>query len=186
MRTENKLLLIAPVLAVALSGCASVKSELGVGRNSPDEFMVIKRAPLTLPPEYTLRPPVAPNKSKSAEETAEKTRAALMGKTKTSSAAKGAAEKALLDKIGVETANTDIRKMIDDDNGYISIENRTVADKLIFWDDEQHSPNNIPASVVDPKAETKRLKKNQKEGKPVNTGIVPVIEKKKSTLDRIF
>lgn len=185
MRTENKLLLIAPVLAVALSACTSVKNELGIGRNSPDEFMVIKRAPLTLPPEYTLRPPVAPNKAKEVEETTRKARDTLMGKTNTS-IAKGAAEKALLDKVGAETANPDIRKMIDDDNGYISIENRTVADKLIFWNDEQPSTDNIPTSVVDPEAETERLKKNQEEGKPINAGIVPVIEKKKSTLDKIF
>jgi len=186
MRTENKLLLIATVLTVNLSACASVKNELGVGRNSPDEFMVVKRAPLTLPPEYTLRPPVAHSETKSAEETAGKARNTLMGETKNSSVTKGAAEKALLDKIGVETANTNIRRMINDDNGYISIENRTVADKLIFWDDEQHSPDNSPSSVVDPKAEAERLKKNQTEGKPVNAGVVPVIEKKKSTLDRIF
>ncbi|MFH1158161.1 MAG: DUF3035 domain-containing protein [Pseudomonadota bacterium] len=185
MRSENKLLLIAPILAVALSACASVKSELGVGRNSPDEFMVVKRAPLTLPPEYTLRPPVAPDKTRTNEEAAGKARDALMGKTK-GSVTKGAAETAMLDKVGAETANPDIRRMIDEDNGYISIESRTVADKLIFWNDEQLSPDNAPSSVVDPTAEAERLKKNQVEGKPVNEGIVPVIEKKKSTLDRIF
>ena len=185
MKAENKLLLMVPVLAVVLSACSSLKNELGMGRNSPDEFMVVKRAPLTLPPEYTLRPPVASDKTKIDEGTIGKAREVLMGKTK-DSVTKGAAEITLLSKVGAETANPDIRKMIDEDNGYIFIENRTIVNKLIFWDDEYPSPDKIPASVVDPKAEAKRLKKNKAEGKPANEGTVPVIEKKKSTLDRIF
>ena len=185
MKAENKLLLMVPVLAVVLSACSSLKNELGMGRNSPDEFMVVKRAPLTLPPEYTLRPPVALDKTKVDEGTIGKAREALMGKTK-NSVTKGTAEITLLSKVGAETANPDIRKMIDEDNGYIFIENRTVVNKLIFWDDEYPSSDKIPASVVDPKAEAERLKKNKEEGKLVNEGTVPVIEKKKSTLDRIF
>lgn len=37
-----------------VSGCAS----LG-GTNSPDEFRVVKKAPLVIPPDYSLRPPDA-------------------------------------------------------------------------------------------------------------------------------
>jgi len=39
---------------VMVSGCAS----LG-GTNSPDEFRVVKKAPLVIPPDYSLRPPDA-------------------------------------------------------------------------------------------------------------------------------
>ena len=37
-------------LAAALSACAGLK-------NAPDEFAVLRSAPLTLPPDYQLRPP---------------------------------------------------------------------------------------------------------------------------------
>ena len=50
-------LFAALAAALSLSACADMKKELGIGRNSPDEFMVVKRAPLTLPPDDDLRPP---------------------------------------------------------------------------------------------------------------------------------
>lgn len=185
MKIKKGPLALVLFASLALAACSSVKKELGVSRNSPDEFAVVKRAPLTLPPDYALRPPAEPGAAADAEKAADRAKAALMGTTSAPAAA-GAADHALLGKIGAAAANPDIRKVIDEENGYISLENRTVADKLIFWNDEEVSPDRAPTSVVDPKAEAERLKKNQAEGKPVNEGEVPVIEKKKSTLDKIF
>lgn len=42
---------------IALAGCGSFKSALGLDRHVPDETQVVARPPLTLPPDYTLRPP---------------------------------------------------------------------------------------------------------------------------------
>ncbi len=187
MTTKNNLLPVICLFAAALSlsACSSVKRELGVGRNSPDEFLVVKRAPLTLPPDYALRPPSDPSEAQPAAESAAEAKTTLLGKAE-APAVKGAAESALLNKVGVTNANPDIRKVIDEENGYISFKNRSVADKLIFWDDAQPSQDNVPSSVVDAKAEAERLKQNKAAGKPVNEGTVPVIEKKKGTLDQIF
>ena len=42
----------------ALSGCSgTVQDSLGLGKRQPDEFQVVRRAPLILPPDYSLRPP---------------------------------------------------------------------------------------------------------------------------------
>lgn len=187
MRMKNKPLLAVMLLAgaLALQACSSVKKELGVGRNSPDEFLVVKRAPLTLPPDYALRPPANPDETAAAEQSADKAKTALLGKTE-EPVVKGDTEAALLGKVGAGAANPDIRRLIDEENGYISLKNRTVAEKLIFWDDEQPSVENVPSSLVDPQAEAARIRKNQAEGKPINEGDVPVIEKKKNTLEKIF
>jgi len=171
--------------ALALSACSDVKEDLGVGRNSPDEFTVVQRAPLTLPPDYTLRPPSDPAEAQPAAEAATQAKTALLGKEITP-AAEGAGEKTLLDKLGVASIQPDIRKKIDQDNGYIALKSQTVVDKLIFWNDEGPSVNDIPMSVVDPQKEAERIKKDKAEGKPINAGAVPVIEKKESTLDKIF
>jgi hypothetical protein len=40
-----------------LPGCTDFRRALGMDRGGPDEFAVESRAPLTLPPEYDLRPP---------------------------------------------------------------------------------------------------------------------------------
>ena len=40
-----------------LSGCSGLRQAMGMDRVGPDEFAVEARAPLTLPPDYDLRPP---------------------------------------------------------------------------------------------------------------------------------
>jgi hypothetical protein len=165
-------------------GCSSFKKELGVGRNSPDEFAVVKRAPLSLPPDYDLRPPSAENMQAGGDASGQ-ARAALLGKS-SDEGVKGAGEKSLLGKIGASSADPEIRNAINKDNGAIALQNRSVADKLIFWKDEEETQDKVPASVVDPKAEKDRLKNNKDEGKPVNDGNVPTIEKKQGTFDKIF
>jgi hypothetical protein len=179
----STIIMLAAVLA--LPACSDVKEELGVGRNSPDEFTVVKRAPLTLPPDYTLRPPGNPSEAQAAADTATQARTALLGK-ETTPAVEGNGEKTMLDRLGVASIEPDIRNKIDQDNGYIALKSRTVAEKMIFWDDAGPSASDIPLSVVDPKKEAARIKKNKEEGKPINDGTVPVIEKKQSTLDKIF
>lgn len=55
-----KTALLAAGLALAalgLQGCSDAKKTLGLGKRSPDEFTVTTRAPLTVPPEFALRPP---------------------------------------------------------------------------------------------------------------------------------
>lgn len=188
IRVVSRFSLLAAVLALPLllGACDAVKKQVGVGRNSPDEFAVVKRAPLTLPPEYALRPPSA-DYIPPASEATQQARSALMGgETQASAAKTGSAEEAFLSRAGAKQADPDIRAAINRDNGYIALQNRTVADKLIFWGDGETSPERVPTSVVDAKAEAERLQKNREEGKAVTEGDVPVIEKKKSTFDKIF
>ena len=49
----------APValLALVLTGCSSLNSILGGEKTPPDEFRVVSRAPLSLPPDYGLTAP---------------------------------------------------------------------------------------------------------------------------------
>lgn len=170
--------------AVSLAACSSVKRELGVGRNSPDEFTVIKRAPLTLPPDYSLRPP-SDSAVESSSAAVDQARTALLGPS-SAPAVKGRAERALLVKIGADQANPDIRAIITSENEALAAQNQPAASKLIFWQDNAPKETHIPSSVVNPKAEADRLKENQMEGKPANEGDVPVIEKNPGTIDKIF
>jgi hypothetical protein len=43
--------------ATGLTGCDSFKKAIGMEKTSPDEFAVESRAPLTIPPDFDLRPP---------------------------------------------------------------------------------------------------------------------------------
>ena len=42
---------------LSLSACGGTKEKLGLTKKAPDEFAVVRRAPLSMPPDYTLRPP---------------------------------------------------------------------------------------------------------------------------------
>lgn len=55
---KNKFLtLICLFICIVLSGCKSAsKADLGLANQAPDEFMVMPRKPLSLPPEFDLRP----------------------------------------------------------------------------------------------------------------------------------
>ncbi len=48
--------LVLASVVCGVSACSSMKKTLGIENSSPDEFMVTTRAPLTLPPDYDLRP----------------------------------------------------------------------------------------------------------------------------------
>ena len=52
------LLTVASACSVfLLGGCDSMRQMVGLDRRGPDEFAVESRAPLTIPPDFDLRPP---------------------------------------------------------------------------------------------------------------------------------
>ena len=65
----------------ALAGCGqgTVQDALGMGKRSPDEFAVVSRAPLILPPDFDLRPPGRGEAPRPAGTTADRARATLTG-----------------------------------------------------------------------------------------------------------
>ena len=50
------LLVVLGLLAAGLSACGLTKEKLGFTRTGPDETKVVKKQPLILPPEYSVRP----------------------------------------------------------------------------------------------------------------------------------
>lgn len=54
-RTAFTVLILLPVFT--LGACSTMKKIAGKEKNSPDEFAVVTRPPLILPPEYNLTPP---------------------------------------------------------------------------------------------------------------------------------
>ena len=53
---RNALTAVVIVAAVATSGCSILR---GSRNNGPDEFAVARNAPLVIPPDFSLTPPVA-------------------------------------------------------------------------------------------------------------------------------
>ena len=93
------------VAAVATSGC----SIFGGRRNSgPEEFAVARNAPLIIPPEFSLTPPVAGTAGLSAGDAQNQAIDALFG----GPAPRSAAESSMLEKAGRERAQIGIRSNV--------------------------------------------------------------------------
>jgi len=67
------------VAAVAISGCGGIKEDLGLAKKAPDEFTVVKRPPLSMPPDFALRPPRPGERGPESTEMRQQARESLIG-----------------------------------------------------------------------------------------------------------
>lgn len=170
------LLAVLPFLT-ACGGAESVRDKLGLTRESPDEFAVVRRAPLEIPPGLTAAslPPPRPGAQRPQEATpSQEARSALVGSENTIFADEASeSETVLLQKANVGEADPAIRRTVDQETAEIKKQKQPVIQKLTGIVKEQE---NTTATVVDAKAEYDRLKKNAAEGKPATEGDTPFIE----------
>jgi hypothetical protein len=66
---------------VMVQGCSSLRKATGLDKRSPDEFAVVKRAPLIVPPEFDLRPPVPGAGRPNVDTASQQARATLTGRS---------------------------------------------------------------------------------------------------------
>lgn len=162
-------------LSFMLTACGTdVQEELGLKRKPPDEFAVVKRAPLAMPPDYSLRPPRpgAPRpQEQTTSEQAKQTVFRSEQQNKTLTRTDG--ESVLLHHAGSSAADPNIRAKVDSETAKLHDRNKPVAEKLLGIGGDRDKPS---ATVVDAEAEAERLKKNAEEGKPVTEGQTPSIE----------
>ena len=168
-------LMAALACVMALSACDRTKEQLGLTQTAPDEYAVIRRAPLEMPPDYTLRPP-QPGTARPQEANPDKqAKSVVFGDSKGASDKKpDDGEAALLQQAGADKAQPNIRQQVDYETSVLAPKEKPVAERLLGW--TMGGDKQPPATVVDPKAEAERLKKNEEEGKPVTDGETPTIE----------
>lgn len=129
--------------ATAASGCASLSRAVGATKTTPDEFRVVTSAPLTLPPDYNLRPP-APGEARPQElEPGAEARAALFGEQVGTQASAG--ERTFVVAAGAAAADANIRNTIDYEAQGIVRRNEGFVNRLLSFggqDAQQPAPVN--------------------------------------------
>ena len=174
---KRNLILIGLIAVVfAATGCESMRKAVGNKKSSPDEFVVYKRPPLTLPPEFGLRPPQPGADRPQRVSPRDTARSAVLRTQQPRKPATGGDSRGtnvLLSKTGANAADPSIREKVNDESSVLAKEYRRFIDKLIFWVDD--SP--YPGTVVDPKKEQQRIMQNQALGKPITDGKVPEIKR---------
>jgi hypothetical protein len=160
----NRLIVATALVAAAgLAGCQSTQKALGMSKITPDEFRVVTKAPLVVPPDYALRPP-APGEPRPQELQPESAaRNALLGQREAEQRSDG--EKMLVAKAGAEKADPLVRYVVDDEFGDIAHKEKGFADKVMFWKKgDDAAPAATPAldgaaAPIDAAAEKDRIAK---------------------------
>ncbi len=174
MRCAGRTVLLAAAGALALAGCESARDAMGFGKRQIDEFAVVPRAPLSLPPDFSLRPPRPGAKRPQEVSPVDRARQALVGSAETGAEGEAAssAERAFLQSAGATGTDPDIRAKIDRESGVLSQVDGGFVERLMFWRTERGA-----GAVVDPAKEAERLRENAAAGKPVTEGETPLIRR---------
>ena len=182
------LLAAAPLLllgALLLSGCGGddVSRTFGLQRDAPDEFQVTTRAPLSMPPDFTLRAP-RPGAARPQEATARGAAEAVLAPQPALGAREAAltpGTSALIAAAG-PAAPADIRGTVEQESS-LERPSRGFVDRLMFW----RSPSQPAGLAVDPAREAQRLRENAALGQNVTEGDSRIIQpKSRSIFDRLF
>ncbi len=161
-------------LALALGACENIKDQLGLSKSSPDEFSVLTHAPLSLPPNYKLRPPEPGAERPQEISVQEQVKAALFNTSPESAGgAVTAGESALLARAGFSAQNSGIRAIINQDNAVFAEESGGFVDALIFWRDPQQLD-----PIIDAAREDQRLQEAEATGEAPSAGKSAIIERR--------
>ncbi|MBO6635565.1 DUF3035 domain-containing protein [Parvibaculum sp.] len=173
------------VLSLSLAGCGgdSLQDTLGYGKSAPDEFAIVTKAPLVIPPDYSLRPPQpgAPRPQEMEIQPSLGAQRALIGENALAEAGEGNSqgEQVLLEQTGATEADPRIRQVVNAETRSLVERDKTFVDSVIFWKEPGPAPDE---KLVNPAEESQRIQQNEAEGKPVTEGETPTVEQKKEGL----
>jgi hypothetical protein len=153
----NKTLTLAALVAAAAAttACGTVSRVTGNARSSPDEFRVVTQAPLTLPPDYSLRPPAPGQARPYQREPGTEARAALFGDDIGAQASAG--ERAFVGAAGAQAADDQIRETIDFETQNVVRRDQGFVDRVLAFG----GGSAAQAAPLDPAAEARRIEEDE-------------------------
>lgn len=132
MRLRNAAVLtLVAATALSLGACSNLRQSIGLTKVTPDEFLTVSTAPLTVPPEYGLRPP-APGQPRPQELAPESAaRQILLGQRQ--AVTRSAGEQILVAQAGGDRADPLARYVVDDEFGDLAHKEENWANRIMFW-----------------------------------------------------
>lgn len=169
----NARALLAAALLLPLAACGGDTSRtLGFTREAPDEFAVVTRPPLSMPPVLGQLPQPRPGGSDAADPRTAGMLALAPGAALASPTGgpRTAGEQALVAQAG-GTAPQNIRAQVDAESARLATTSPTLTDRILFRGGETQ-----PGIAVDPRREADRLRENAALGRPVEQGTTPIVQ----------
>lgn len=163
----NKLFQIlgAVTLLSMLSACSDFRKAIGTEKSSPDEFQVVVRPSLVLPPNFSSRPTEATGAQTAATvaSDAQAQASVLLGARET-----GASDYS--DVFAFDKIVEDVRSKVDEETAGIKFERRLPI-QVLFGGLPDVGP------VIDKMAEDRRIRRNRLENRSLSYGATPAIDK---------
>ena len=163
----NKLFQIlgAVTLLSMLSACSDFRKAIGTEKSSPDEFQVVVRPSLVLPPNFSSRPTAATGAQTAATvaSDAQAQASVLLGARET-----GASDYS--DIFAFDKIVEDVRSKVDEETAGIKFEHRLPI-QVLFGGLPDVGP------VIDKMAEDRRIRRNRLENRSLSYGATPAIDK---------
>lgn len=204
-------------ISAALAGCSggdNVREVLGINRSAPDEFAVVSRPPLSVPPDFRLVTPKPGAPPRNVASASDRAAGILLNKGEEASQTRLGQFNLNLDLGGLDEfspqADTSVAPVMSSsldsaaDAHFLSLAGADQADENIrsklsvATPEEEISKTDSPFAlqewlglkggeeVVDPAAEAARIRENLDAKKPVNEGEVKTQSETPSTLDLLF
>ena len=154
------------LLGIALflcTACSDFKRAIGSEKSSPDEFEVVIRPPLSLPPKFSARPAGEDTDTAAVAASNALDRSTLLFNQR------GVNVESFNDLFAFDQIEENVRAKVDEETAGIRFERRLPL-QIVFGG----LPNVGP--VVDKMAEDARIRRNQLQGRAIDEGATPAID----------
>lgn len=139
-KRRGGVVLVLVALALTLQGCGGLRKLAGVDKNPPDEFKVVNKPPLMMPPDYTLRPPKPGEPTpQNLTPTAQAINALFPGRT-TLPPPPSPGERALLEEAGTQYASANVRSGAGDNTTEV-VEKGTLMPEILAMEERNNAPD---------------------------------------------
>jgi len=182
--THKTLTIIGLVAVLFGSACDGSRAVFGEEKEAPDEFAVYERAPLSLPPDFGLRPPKPGANRPQTVQPRNDAKEALLGRKKATAALTSDPDLspgmvALIRRSGGDRADPNIRLLVNKETDVISGGDENFVDSILFWrNNKMHR-----GAVLDPEIEERRMRMEKAKGESV-VDDTPQIRRKSGASSR--
>ena len=178
MRSLIKIYFITMSIIFLLYGCGGVKEKIGLIKKAPDEFQVYEKKPLSVPPNFELRPP---SEGEVLDNEDDKKNIIFTDEENTDERL-SLSDEVLLIEIGENETKENIRKIINDENS-IEVVDKSVIDKILDFESVFDVEADERSEEIDPTKERERIEKLKKAGQIIKSSNEATIIEKEGSLD---
>lgn len=153
MKRLNAALAVA-VCGFALAGCSGLRDLAGLQKKSPDEFAVTTKAPLVIPPDFNLRPPMPGAPPTNMLDPSSNAQQALFNNSDPQTVANGMrgnyspAEKLLLANARVQNSDPSVRMRLNAEQRSLQNADRSFTDRILRTSATRDTGNPVNADAA--------------------------------------